>query len=318
MKTFLLLLISSLTLWANAHIFVYHRFGDNRYPSTNTSIKDLKNQFDFFNKNGYKVITLNKLINALKNKETIPEKWVVLTIDDNFKSFYKNGLKVFKEYGYPFSMFVYVEATQKGYKDYLSWKELKEISRYGSLEFHSYGHGHMSKMSTSDLKKDFEIGLKVFREKLGIKPKYFSYPYGEYTKRVKEIAKSYGFDAILNQNMGAIASFSDIYDLDRSALVGKSNLDYFLKIKALDAKWISPKSYPEDGVLKFLQVKTDQNSKHGYYYISGFGSSRVELNNGEIKLNLNKKLKKFRTRVIISIGNKMSTKLLMKDEYGTK
>jgi peptidoglycan/xylan/chitin deacetylase (PgdA/CDA1 family) len=318
MKTLLLLLISALTVWANAHIFVYHRFGDDRYPSTNTTIKDLRNQFEYLKSNGYEVVTLEKLVNAIKNGQNIPDNWVVLTIDDNFKSFYTNGLKIFKEHNYPFSLFVYVEATQKGYHDYLSWNELKEISKYGSIEFHSYGHGHMNKMSNEEIEADFKKGLKLFKKHLGIKPKFFTYPYGEYTPRVKKLVSSYGFEAIINQNMGAVASFSDIYDMDRTALVGKSNLKHYLRYKALNAKWIKPSTYPKDHVLKSLHVETKEKGKSATYYVSGHGWLKTKLKDGKINLKLNQKLTKNRTRLIVSVGNKISTKLLMKDKYGTK
>ena len=176
-------------MWADAHIFVYHRFGDSRYPSTNTTIEELKKEFAYFKNNGYEVIPLEKLITALKQKKDIPDNWVILTIDDSYKSFYTNGLKVFKEYNYPFSLFIPVEAIEKRYPDYTTWKELKEISKYGSLEYHSYGHKHMTYLSDDEIKEDFEKGLALFEKELQIKPKVFSYPYGEYNPRVKKIAK---------------------------------------------------------------------------------------------------------------------------------
>ena len=123
-------------IWAGAHIFIYHRFNDERHPSTNTTLLELRANFEYFKHNGYEVIPLEKLISALHKKEPIPDNWVVLTIDDNYKSFYNHGLALFKEYGYPFSMFVYVGATEKNYGDIMSWEELKEIQKYGSLEFH--------------------------------------------------------------------------------------------------------------------------------------------------------------------------------------
>ena len=39
MKYFLLLCLSYFYLNANAHIFVYHRFGDSKHQSTNTTLK---------------------------------------------------------------------------------------------------------------------------------------------------------------------------------------------------------------------------------------------------------------------------------------
>ena len=318
MKSFLLLLLASITLWADAHIFVYHRFGDSRYPSTNTTIEELKNNFEYFKSNGYKVIPLELLIKAVKEKKDIPHNWVVLTIDDSYKSFYTNGLKVFKEYNYPFSLFVPVEAIERRYPDYTTWEQLKEISKYGSLEFHSYGHKHMTYLSNAEIKEDFDKGLSLFQKRLNIKPKVFSYPYGEYSPRVKEISKSYGFDAIINQNMGAVSNFSDIYDLDRTALVGKSNLKLYLRYKALKADWKKPIIFPSDAVLKSLHVKTEEKVKNGGVYLTGHGWFQTKLKDGAFNMELNKELTNKRSRVIISVGNKISTKLLIKDKYGTR
>ena len=318
-KLFLSLFFSCASLLADAHIFVYHRFGDSRYPTTNTSIKELKKEFDFFKDNGYKVIKLDTLVNALKQHKKIDDKWVVLTIDDNFKSFYQNGLKVFKKYHYPFSLFVYVKATEDKYRDYTSWKELKEILKYGSLEFHSYSHPHMTYKSDTYLKNDFKKGLELMKKRLGITPKYFAYPYGEYDKRVQNIAKSFGFKAIINQNIGAVGKYSDIYDLDRNALVGKSNLKRDLSYKELHIDIIEPKEYPKNGILKKIMAKLyDKDIKSAGYYLSGYGWYKLKVKNSIIDEKVDKKLIKQRNRVVIGVKNAIKTKLLIKDKYGTK
>jgi len=314
MKIFLLSFLSAVYLFADAHIFVYHRFGDDRFPSTNTTLKELRREFSYFKENGYKVVKLETLVNALKLKKQIPDNWIVLTIDDNFKSFYQNALPIFKEFGYPFSLFVYVEATQKHYGDYTSWKELKEISKYGSLEYHSYSHPHMTHLSDKELRYDFEKGLKLFESKLGIKPKFFAYPYGEYDSRVKKIAKEFGFKAIVNQNLVAVSSKSDIFDIDRIALVGKTNLKRYLRYKELDAKWIEPLSYPKNGILKKITVQTNQKAKKGAFYITGYGWMQAKLENGILDTKIDKALTKSRSRIIVSVGNKIKTKILVKDK----
>ena len=318
MKSLLLLLLTAITLWADAHIFVYHRFGDSRYPTTNTTIEELKKEFEYFKNNGYKVIPLQKLIATLKQKKKIPDNWIVLTIDDNFKSFYTNALSVFKEYNYPFSLFVYVEATQKRYSDYLTWEQLREIKEYGSIEFHSYGHKHMTYLSDDEIKMDFEKGLALFEKELNLKPKVFTYPYGEYSPRVQNIAKSYGFDSIINQNMGAVSDFSDIYDMDRTALVGASDLKLYLRYEALNAKWKKPIIFPKNEMLTSLHVQTDEKAKKGEVYITGHGWLQTKLQNGDFKLELNKKLVNKRSRIVINVGNKISTRLLIKDKYGIR
>ncbi|MBE0491447.1 MAG: polysaccharide deacetylase family protein [Sulfurospirillum sp.] len=318
MKYLLCLFFYGSILWADAHIFVYHRFEDNRYPSTNTSVEQLRKDFTYLKENGYKVVPLEKLITALKAKETIPDKWVVLSIDDNYKSFYEHGLTIFQEYNYPFSLFVFVEATHKKYPDYTTWDELREIAKYGSLEFHTYAHGHMTHMSNAQILQDFDKGMSLLKEKLNIKPKYFSYPYGEYSMRVKNLVKNYGFEAIINQNMGAIASFSDAFDLDRTALVGKSDLAYTLSRKALNAQWLEPQNYPEDGILKKITIQTDTKEKQAKVYLTGHGWRDVTLQDGNLDLTLEAKLLHVRSRVLLDINNKITNKLIIKDTYGTQ
>ena len=316
MKSILLLLLASITLWANAHIFVYHRFGDSRHLSTNTTIEQLRAEFEYFKTNGYEVIPLEKLVTALKERKEISDKWVVLTIDDNFKSFYTNALEIFKEYNYPFTVFVYVEATQKGYPDYMTWEQLRETQKYGGIEFHSYGHGHLTQMNNDEIREDFDKGMALFEKEMGVRPKYFTYPYGEFSPRVKEAVKAYEFAAIINQNMGAVSKFSDVYDLDRTALVGKSNLKQYLKYRSLQANWKKPTLFPADSVLKTLYVETNEKSKSGGVAISGHDWMPAKLKGGDFKMEFNKKLTKKRTRIVISVGNKISTKLLIKDKYG--
>jgi len=318
MKSFWLVVCLSVMMWADAHIFIYHRFNDARYPTTNTTLEELRKEFDYFKTNGYEVIPLEKLVRALHNKEAIPDNWIVLTIDDNYKSFYEHGLALFKEYNYPFSMFVYVGATEQKYGDYMSWEQLREISKYGALEFHSLNHLHMTELSDEALKRDFDEGLSLFEKRLGMKPRYFSYPFGEFSPRVQNITQRYGFEAILNQNMGAVASFSDPLNLDRSALVGKSNLEGFLKYKALETTWFEPSVLLEDGKLASLHVKAQTTSPKGGIYISEHGYQEVSLSDGVFEAHINKILTKERTRLIVSVGNKISTKLLVKDKYGIK
>lgn len=319
MKYFVLLFLSVLTLWADAHIFVYHRFNDDRYPTTNTSNENLKKDFEFFKNNGYKVVPLNTLVQTIKEGKNIPDNWVVLTVDDSYKSFYENGLPIFKKYNYPFSLFVFVEGTHRGFHDFCTWQELKEISKFGSIEFHSYAHKHLTKLSNKEILQDYNKGMKLIKKHLGITPKYFSYPYGEYNQRVKKLTKDYGFEGIINQNIGAVNQKSDIYDLDRIALVGKSNLKRSLSYKYLDAFWSEPTTYPPTKILKLITVNTRQKeAKKINVYISGYGWKKYKLNNGLLNIKVEKKLKFSRSRIVLNSDNKISTKLLIKDSYGTQ
>lgn len=312
------LLLLWLVVWcvqsfADAHMFVYHRFGDDRHPSTNISVETLRTQFTYFKENGYHVVPLQTLVETLQSGKPVPDKWVVLTIDDNYKSFYENGLEVFKEFDYPFTLFVYVKATEKKYGDYASWEELREISRYGELEYHSYDHPFMTQLDDEALKKDFETGLALFEKHLGKAPRYFTYPYGEYDERVQKIAASYGFEAIINQNMGAVSAQSDVFNLERSALGETSKLDELLRYRHLDATWITPKAHPDNAPLGTVEAITQESGSKAGLYITGLGWREVPMEKGVVRYEIDKPLTHDRTRLILSVGNKINTHILIKD-----
>ena len=69
---------------------MYHRFDENKYPSTNIKINDFKKQIEIIQNNNIKFINPKNFDVALnKNKK---ERKILLTIDDAFSSFYENAL----------------------------------------------------------------------------------------------------------------------------------------------------------------------------------------------------------------------------------
>lgn len=299
-------------MWADAHIFVYHRFADERYPSTSTSLQELKDQFEFFKINGYEVIRLKTLVDALIEKKPISDKWVVLTIDDGYKSFYENGLNIFKEYGYPFTLFVYAQASKSKYGDFMTVPMLKDTQKYGELGLHTYSHPHMTHLSNEEVEQEMEKGIEFFQKKLGFTPEYFAYPYGEFDERIQSLIKKYNFKAILNQNMGAVSKKSDRFNLDRSALTQGAELQGYLDYDYLQAHWIEPKMFPKSNTLKSIHIQTDSKQKNGKLYITGLGWQDVTLDNGDLQLQGPFHLKNSRSRIILKINNQISNHLLVK------
>ena len=315
MRIILLIAVSFTYLFANAHIFVYHRFGDDRYPSTNTTLIQLEEQFQYFKQNGYEVVPIEKIIEKIKNRQNVPDNWVGLTIDDAYKSFYEKGLDVFKKYNYPFSLYVYVKATNKRYKDYMSWDQIKETSKYGSIGLHSYGHKRMTQLSSNEIRKDIKKSYELFTDKLGFKPKTYVHPYGEYDKKVLKELEKFNFDAIFNQNSGSITKNSDLNDINRIAFVGKVNVKNKLKYKTMEAVWERPTEFPKDGILKRIKAKINPKYKNIKLFVTGNGWRDIKVNNGTIDENINIYLKKDRTRIIISPDYyTISNKLIIKNK----
>ncbi len=314
-KVLYLFLLLSPYLFGDGHIFVYHRFDDTRYPSTNTSTKELRREFNYFKNNGYEVVPLIDIVTKIKTNEKVPDNWVALSIDDGFKTFYTHGLSVFKEFNYPFTLFIAVKYTEKKYGDYVSWKQLKEISKYGNVEFHTYGHGHYGQMSNEAIKKDMDLGLKLMNKHLNYEPNLFVYAYGESDNRVKSVLEQYNFKAVFNQNIGAVnGQCSDEYDLDRSALVGKAPFKLYLNFKELcGVSFQQPTVFPKNKIVKTVEVTLeDKTVTSAEIFISNNGWTKVKVNNGKILWNANKKVKLNRIKIGLKVKNKIKLMVLSK------
>ena len=290
-----------------AHIFVLHRVDDTRYPSTSTSSKQIEADIKYLLEHNYKIVPLSTLIKKIENNESV-KNYVVFTIDDSYKSFYKNGLPIFKKYKIPFTLFVYVKATNNRYGDFMTWDQVKEVDKYGELGIHSYAHPHLAKLSDKEIIKDTTQAIKVFKKNMGYTPNMYAYPYGEYDERVKKIINKF-FKVICNQNPGAVNKNSPINELD--TIAGYTDIKKKLKIDILNVKNL--KIIRDKNVIK--QISGYVNYPYVYIYITKFGWKKIKTDkNGYFEFNPNFKLKNYRNRVIIRYNNKIKTKLILKEE----
>jgi len=291
-----------------AHIFVLHRVDDFRYPSTNISSKLLEKDIKYLISHNYKIVKLSTLVKRIENNESV-KNYVVFTIDDSFKSFYKNGLPIFKKYNVPFTLFVYVESAQEHFGDYMTWNQLKKAQKYGELGIHSWAHPHLAKLSNEEIKKDTQKAIFYFKKHLGYVPNMYAYPYGEYNDRVKNIIKKY-FKIICNQNVGAVDKNSPIDNLDRIAITGNVNIVKKLKIGILNVENLKIKRNKNT----ITEISGKVKYPYVFIYITKLGWEKIKTNHGYFNYKPNFTLKKYRNRVIIRYNNKIKTKLILKEE----
>jgi peptidoglycan/xylan/chitin deacetylase (PgdA/CDA1 family) len=233
--------LSSPATTGSATILIYHRFGDERYPTTNVSVAQFREQLTYLRANNYQVLPLATLYQYLVEKRPLPDKAVVITIDDGYKSVYQNAWPLLKSFGYPFTIFLYVKATDHGHWDYMTWDQVRELRAAGvDFQSHSYGHHRFGnrppEMDEEEyrgwIKADFVKSITIMERELGRRPRFLAVPYGEYNRTVIDIARAVGFDAVFSQDPGSVSNQSDIYDLPREPILGFdwSTLDHFVEV----------------------------------------------------------------------------------------
>lgn len=62
-----------------AVVFMCHRFGESHYPGTNITLARFAEQFEFFEKNNFSVLSLAEIVEALKQNKVLPEKTIAIT-----------------------------------------------------------------------------------------------------------------------------------------------------------------------------------------------------------------------------------------------
>ena len=316
-KIIIILLITSVLfvskLFANENsvaVFVYHRFGENDYPSTNIRINQFKKHLDELTKNNYNVVSTEEIINALTNNKDLPEKTVALTIDDAFFSIYKKAWPLLKEKKLPFTIFVSTGPLRSNSKNYMNWEQIKEMVNHGvTIGHHTKNHLHLVTKEKEEIISEIEEANNDFLKNLGYVPDIFAYPYGEYSSEVKQITKSY-FKAAFGQQSGGIYNGIDIFELPRYSLNEQygdlkrfkfAANSYGLKIKNIlpENKVITDANPPLLG----FTLLDDLEGSLKCYPSHNIKADLIKLGNKRIEVRFNKAFPKGRTRVNCTIND---------------
>lgn len=231
-------------------VFVYHRFGNSKYPSTNISLENFDKHLSYLKTNGFKVLTFGEAVNYINNPEiTYNKKVACITVDDGYKTFIQNGLPLLKKYGFAATVFINSESVGGG--TYMNWEELKQIHSQG-IEIGNHSHSHAYFLNTPEPERNthFKTDIKKCQEAiynhLGFYPDVFAYPYGEFDLIMKSELKELGFKAAAAQNSGVMHAF-DNYAIPRFPMAGPYvKLEAFVEkanMNALRIKNKTPQSF---------------------------------------------------------------------------
>jgi len=192
---------------------MYHRFDENKYPSTNIRMEVFSQHINEINNLNIEFITYKKFEKIIKNN--IDKNYILLSIDDAFKSFYINAWPLLKKKRIPFILFV--STREVGKYGYMTWKEIKELEKSDLVTIgnHSHSHDYLINFEDVQIKNDLETSIKIFKQELDYSPKIFSYPFGEYSINLKKIVSDLDFTFAFGQHSGVIDSSKDFLELPR-------------------------------------------------------------------------------------------------------
>jgi len=171
-----------------------------------------KKQMNIIKENNYTFYNLRDFDIFFEKPQS--EKKILISIDDAYISFYKNAWPYLKSNEIPFILFVSTETIGK--YGYMSWDQIKEVEKedFALIGNHSHSHEYLINYKIEDFKKDINQSIKIFNEKLGYNPIFFSYPFGEYSLKQKNFIKE-KFKYAFGQHSGVMDLTKDKFELPR-------------------------------------------------------------------------------------------------------
>ncbi|RMG72782.1 MAG: polysaccharide deacetylase [Nitrospirae bacterium] len=238
-------------------ILIYHKFNNPKSPSTSVDLKIFEQQLRFLKEGGFNVLSMDEFLDCLKKGE-FPPRSVMITIDDGYRSVYKYAYPLLKKYGFPFTVFLYMEGVGR-YPDYMTVEELKELLQEGvTLGNHSYSHKRLARayryskksLYLRELEEDFRKSEERFVRLFGFKPRVYAYPYGEYNRLYRDRVKKGGYHLAFTQDPGVFTSDTDPFLIPRNAVVGSwARPEHFKKTLAKEPIRVKA-FYPSYGILR--------------------------------------------------------------------
>ncbi|HXF63169.1 MAG TPA: polysaccharide deacetylase family protein, partial [Caldilineaceae bacterium] len=184
---------------------------------------------------GYTTISFYTLIAHLAQGAPLPEKPVILTFDDGYRDNYENAFPLLRAHGMTATFFIVTDFIDKQLPEYLTWDMVREMYA-GGMSIESHGRNHVS-LANKD--HDYLVwqalgSLETIQFELGVRPRFVSYPAGEYDQLTIDIFRSAGYWAGVTTAQGATHRSDDLFRLKRVRVRNSTTSEELLRLLALD------------------------------------------------------------------------------------
>ena len=203
----------------HAVVLMYHRFGEDKYPSTNIRLDQFDTHLEKLANGNYNILPLEKVVRHLQNGIDLPDRTVAITIDDAYLSVFTEAWPRLKAKNFPFTIFVATNPIDQRNTNYMSWDQIRQLQADGvGIGSQTKNHPHMHQISIESIDAELNSSNQRFIREIGLRPTLFAYPYGEYNLAVIDRVKSAGFVAAFGQNSGIAHGANGFHELPRFAL----------------------------------------------------------------------------------------------------
>ena len=208
-------------------VLMYHFFYDKSKETGKDGnwieISNFEEQMKYLAENDFYFPTWEQVENYIDGKQELPEKSVVITVDDGDPSFFELAVPIIQKYKIPTTSFVITywygnRANDK--QDYVSYQS----HSYDMHKAGSNGKGVMLSWDYDKIKDD----ILLSRDVLG-GANIFCYPFGQYNDLDIKVLKENGYRLAFTTKGGKVKKGSSKYELPRVRISGNTGIEEFKK-----------------------------------------------------------------------------------------
>ncbi|GAC1309448.1 MAG: hypothetical protein NVS3B14_08840 [Ktedonobacteraceae bacterium] len=238
---------------------VYHIINRAICDKNAISEEAFKAQLRYMREEGCTILSLTEAIDILDGKKQAPPRPVLLTFDDGYVDTLYVAVPFLRAYGMPATLFVisaYVGKTNrwnpKACYDvkHLNWDELRRWLAAGcDIGGHTHAHLCMTRLNAHEMYEAVSVNKAVLEDKLSIKLRAFSYPYGAFNSLSQEIV-SEDYELAFAVDNGSLDARANRYALHRLSVNPKWTVEDFAhRLEKLLAACSSSQRREEEGFL---------------------------------------------------------------------
>lgn len=184
---------------------------------------------------GYTTISLYDLVAYLQQGKSLPEHPVILTFDDGYRDNYENAFPLLHERQMTATFFLVIDFINNERPEYLTWDMVREMYAGGmAIEVHGLDHSSLRKRSRADLEFQALRSYETIQDRIGIRPRFVSYPAGEYDTETITMFQSAGYWAALTTVQGATHSSDKLFELRRVRIRNTTTPDELIRLLQVD------------------------------------------------------------------------------------
>lgn len=216
-------------------ILGYHDFRERGGSPMIISASKFAEQMKAIKEAEIPVIPLSDLLAWRKGQKNIPEESIVITMDDGWEGVYTHAYPVLKEYGFPFTVYVYKKYVNIGGRS-LSWAQIKEMMKHGcEIGSHSVSHESLrAKKGRSDadhlqwVLAEMKDSKEFIEKNLDSTCTSFAYPFGVFDDSMAELGLQVGYETLVTVNSQKVNWDTPMGKIGRFIIHGESDTNFKL------------------------------------------------------------------------------------------